>query len=100
MQLQTLKFVKKELPPFATGTIATPAGAICKVSSDWSRADTWGMVKSRSGAFRMNYTVAPGLYAVGDPTAASDVFVTANYKLSFDKLRAVKTNGRDRARKS
>jgi len=85
--LQTLKFVKKELPPFALGTISTPAGTIYKVSSDWSRADFWGMVKSRSGAFRMNYTVAPGLYAVGDPTALSDVFATANYKLSFDILR-------------
>jgi CO dehydrogenase/acetyl-CoA synthase delta subunit len=87
MQLQTLKFVKKELPPFAAGTIATPAGTVYKVRTDWSRADTWGMVKSRSGGFRMNYTVAPGLYAVGDPIAASDVFVTANYKLSFDILR-------------
>jgi CO dehydrogenase/acetyl-CoA synthase delta subunit len=87
MQLQTLKFVKKELPPFACGTIATPAGSVYKVSSDWSRADTWGMIKSRIGAFRMNYTVLPGLYAVGDPTALSDVFVTANYKLSFDILR-------------
>jgi CO dehydrogenase/acetyl-CoA synthase delta subunit len=87
MQLQTLKFVKKELPPFATGTIATPAGEVYRVSSDWSREDTWGMVKSRVGAFRMNYTVLPGLYAVGEPTAESDVFVTANYKLSFDILR-------------
>ena len=85
--LQTLKFVKKELPPFATGTISTPAGQVFRVVSDWSRADTWGMVKSRIGAFRMNYTVAPGLYAVGDPTKDSDVFVTANYKLSFDILR-------------
>lgn len=87
MQLQTLKFIKKELPPFANGTITTPAGPVFRVVSDWSRADTWGMVKSRIGAFRMNYTVAPGLYVVGDPTKDSDVFVTANYKLSFDILR-------------
>ncbi len=87
MQIQTLKFVKKELPPFATGTIATPEGSVPRVSSDWSRADTWGMVKSRVSAFRMNYTVSPGLYAVGDPSEGSDVFVTANYKLTFDILR-------------
>ena len=87
MQLQTLKFVKKELPSYATGTIATPAGEVYRVSSDWSREDTWGMIKSRTGAFRMHYTVPPGLYAVGGPTAESDVFVTANYKLSFDIVR-------------
>jgi acetyl-CoA decarbonylase/synthase complex subunit gamma len=87
MQLQTLKFVKKELPPFAIGTVATPGGAVYRVSSEWSREDRWGMIKSRVGAFRMHYTVPPGLYAVGEPTPESDVFVTANYKLSFDILR-------------
>ncbi len=87
MQMQTLQFVKKVMPPWATATISTPAGAIYKVSSDWSRADTWGMVKSRTGAFRMSYSVPAGLYAVGEPAKESDVFVTANYKLTFDILR-------------
>jgi CO dehydrogenase/acetyl-CoA synthase delta subunit len=85
--MQTLKFVKKEVPKFATGTVATPAGEVYRVPSDWSREDTRGMVKSRVSGFRMNYTVPPGLYAVGGPTAESDVFVTANYKLSFDIVR-------------
>jgi hypothetical protein len=35
----------------------------------------------------MRYSVEPGLYALGEPDAKSDVFVTANYKLSFDILR-------------
>lgn len=35
----------------------------------------------------MNYRVDPGLYALGRPTAGSRVFVTANYKMSFDCLR-------------
>jgi hypothetical protein len=35
----------------------------------------------------MRYSVEPGLYALGEPDAESDVFVTANYKLSFDILR-------------
>lgn len=87
MQMQTLKFVKKELPPYATGSIATPAGVVHRLSSDWSRADYWGMIKSRVSAFRMNYSVAPGLYAIGEPTQDSNVFVTANYKLTFDILR-------------
>ncbi len=76
-----------ERPAFATGTIMTPAGAVFRVSSDWSRTDTWGMIRSRTSAFRMRYSVSPGLYAVGDPSQESDVFVTANYKLSFDLLR-------------
>ena len=85
--METLKFVKKEVPSWTTGTVATPAGAVYRVSSAWTSADYRGMIKSRSGAFRMNYAVTPGLYAVGDPTKDSDVFVTANYKLTFDLLR-------------
>jgi len=36
----------------------------------------------------MGYWVKPRLYAAGNPTADSPVFVSANYKLSFDRLRA------------
>ena len=109
--MQTLKFVKKETPPFETssrdtarnvlscpsanrnaprwitGTVPTPAGAVPQISTVWTFADYWGMIKSRSGGYRMRYTVAPGLYALGAPDKDSDVFVTANYKLSFDILR-------------
>jgi acetyl-CoA decarbonylase/synthase complex subunit gamma len=42
----------------------------------------------------MKYTVDPGLYAVGNPDADSPVFVSANYKMSFDCLRS-QLNGRD-----
>lgn len=35
----------------------------------------------------MHYTVDPGLYASGEPGPNDPVFVTANYKLSFDRLR-------------
>jgi hypothetical protein len=42
----------------------------------------------------MKYAVAPGLYAVGNPTPESHVFVTANFKMSFDCLRAA-LDGRD-----
>jgi hypothetical protein len=35
----------------------------------------------------MNYRVDPGLYALGKPTQQSPVFVTANYKLTFDLFR-------------
>jgi acetyl-CoA decarbonylase/synthase complex subunit gamma len=35
----------------------------------------------------MHYTIDPGLYALGEPDEKSPVLVTANYKMSFDKLR-------------
>lgn len=85
--VQTLKFVKKDRPRWVAGTTAAPAGSVYRVSTDWSRADYWGMIKSRVSAFRMHYAVTPGLYAVGDPDRNSDVFASANYKLSFDVLR-------------
>jgi len=42
----------------------------------------------RLGIGRGRYRVEPGLYALGSPDARSPVFVTANYKLSFDHLRS------------
>jgi hypothetical protein len=49
--------------------------------------DFLGAVMVRWGFNRDKYRVSPGLYAVGKPDQESDVFVTANYKLSFDTLR-------------
>jgi len=65
----------------------TDAGAISIVSTDLTMSDYWEHVKCRTSAFRNNYTVNPGLYAVGAPDKNSDVLVSANYKLSFDALR-------------
>jgi len=42
----------------------------------------------------MNYKVDPGLYALGNPGGQSPVLVTANFKMSFDKLRGA-LPGRD-----
>ncbi|HBR21248.1 MAG TPA: acetyl-CoA synthase subunit gamma [Nitrospiraceae bacterium] len=60
---------------------------VSKVSSEWTWNDHLGQIRCRVSSFRMRYTVNPGLYAVGEPDEASDVFVTANYKLSFDIVR-------------
>ena len=46
-----------------------------------------GAFRARWGIGRMKYRVDAGLYAIGEPTPASPVFVTANYKLTFDLLR-------------
>ncbi len=60
---------------------------ISKTSSEWSHSDIWGQVKCRISGLRMSYIVKPGLYALGEPGRDSDVFASANYKLSFDILR-------------
>lgn len=58
------------------------------VSTDWSLEDYIGQIRCRVSSYRNSYTVTPGLYAVGRPDNGSDVFVSANYKLSFDILRS------------
>jgi hypothetical protein len=60
---------------------------IPEVASKLSRSDYYGAVKVRWGIGRDNYKVTPGLYKTGKPDNQSDVFVSANYKLSFDALR-------------
>jgi acetyl-CoA decarbonylase/synthase complex subunit gamma len=42
----------------------------------------------------MRYLIDPGLYALGNPGRSSPVLVTANYKLTFDRLRQA-VPGRD-----
>jgi hypothetical protein len=49
--------------------------------------DYIGACKVRFGIGRMDYQVEPGVYAVGKPNSNSLVFVSANYKLTFDALR-------------
>jgi hypothetical protein len=46
-----------------------------------------GAVMVRWGINRNKYRVSPRLYAVGTPGETSNIYVTANYKLSFDNLR-------------
>lgn len=72
---------------FITGRVAAGHGDFPRVSTTLSRADRWNHVKARTSAFRNNFTVIPGVYAAGSPTAESDVFVSANYGMSFNYLR-------------
>jgi acetyl-CoA decarbonylase/synthase complex subunit gamma len=73
--------------PFVVGSIETPIGEVPKVTSVLTWQDNWGTIKARWGVGRMDYTVEPGLYALGNPDNESHVLVTANYKMSFDRLR-------------
>jgi len=49
---------------------------------------------ARWGVNRTGHIVEPGLYRLGSPTPDSDVFVSANYSLSFDAVRSALA-GRD-----
>jgi hypothetical protein len=73
------------------GSVDTPAGPAARVTSALRFADRLGAWKARWGIGRMHYTVDPGLYALNQPGPGSPVFVTANYRMSFDRLRAALT---------
>lgn len=72
---------------YIIGNIDTPAGKVPQVATRLNRSDILNTIRVRWSIGRMRYTVIPGLYAAGNPTDLSDVYVTANYKLSFDHLR-------------
>jgi CO dehydrogenase/acetyl-CoA synthase delta subunit len=73
--------------PFVIGSVETSEGRVPQVSASWIKADYLGTFKARWGIGRMRYTVDPGLYALGRPDERSPVLATANYKMSFDRLR-------------
>jgi hypothetical protein len=65
----------------------TRIGSVPRVWSSLTRADRWGSIKARWGVGRMRYIIEPGMYALGSPDVHAPVLVTANYKMSFDRLR-------------
>ena len=74
--------------PWVEGGVPTPGGQVPRVSTALRLADRLGWWRARWGIGRMRFRVEPGLYAVGRPTADSPVLVSANYKMSFDRLRS------------
>lgn len=70
-----------------SGYIGTPVGEIPQVTTELSWTDVLGSWKRRWAFGRMDYIVDPGLYCAGNPDEHSPVLVTANYKMTFDRLR-------------
>lgn len=62
--------------------------AMMQTDSTLTFTHHWDHVLARWGYKRSGHRVSPGLYAIGNPTPESPVFVTANYTLSFDALRS------------
>jgi CO dehydrogenase/acetyl-CoA synthase delta subunit len=84
--------LKRNLPgyrleAYVTGWIPSAVGEIPQVGTRLSRRDSLGAWQMRWGIGRAHYTIAPGLYAVGQPDDNAPVLISANYKLSFDALR-------------
>ncbi|HSV42795.1 MAG TPA: carbon monoxide dehydrogenase, partial [Methanomassiliicoccales archaeon] len=59
-----------------------------RTSGELGGKERWDHAKARLGYKRMEHSVEPGLYALGNPGPTSHVFVSANYSLSFDALRS------------
>jgi hypothetical protein len=72
---------------FFDGAVKIHDMTVPRISTKLVLKDYLGTFMVRWGINRDNYRLKPGLYAVGTPDSSSDVFVTANYKLSFDTLR-------------
>jgi hypothetical protein len=72
---------------FITGSVLAATKEIPQISTQLEWKDYLGASKVRWGINRNHYRVDPGIYAVGTPNERSDVFVTANYKLTFDLVR-------------
>jgi acetyl-CoA decarbonylase/synthase complex subunit gamma len=72
---------------YQKGIVETAAGNVTRVATQLDFKDYLGTLMVRWAINRDNYRVEPGIYATGSPSPASDVFVTGNYKLSFDHLR-------------
>jgi hypothetical protein len=62
--------------------------SIGSTQSQLTLADYLDHFLARAGVKRAHHRVTPGLYALGNPSPDAPVFVTANYTLSFDALRA------------
>ena len=60
---------------------------ITRINSTLTLPDKLNHFLARTGLRRDRFRVRPGLYALGNPDNKSNVFVSANYGLSFDLLR-------------
>ena len=60
---------------------------IQQTTSQLTLSNRWDHFLKRMGINRSRNRVKPGLYSLGHPDPKSEIFVSANYTLSFDALR-------------
>jgi acetyl-CoA decarbonylase/synthase complex subunit gamma len=78
--------VTDKVPGFSAW-LDTPAGPVPRIATELTLGDHLGACKARWAIGRMGFIVPAGLYAIGLPTAADPVLVTANYKMTYDIMR-------------
>jgi hypothetical protein len=66
---------------------APPEPVTGSLSTQLTWRDVLGDWRVRWGIGRTQYRITPGLYRIGQPDGDSAVLVTANYKLTVDKVR-------------
>ena len=79
--------IEKHTPLAVLGAVETKSGDIPVVAAKLAFRDILGSFRMRWGIGRYGYSIEPGIYALGRPDPSAPVFVTANYKMSFDRLR-------------
>ncbi len=77
-------------PACGCGAGAAPKTAIPALPPIDRRGDVLCRISNR---FRMKYSIAPGLYSIGSPTDESPVLVTANYRLTLNRVREAMGSG-------
>lgn len=80
-------YENEDIPYWVDKLIDTPVGRVRVIKTELEGRDKIGGYKARWGINRDNYKVSPGLYAIGNPDSSCNVIVSANYKLTLDKLR-------------
>ena len=83
-----------QVSPCGCTEALAPVGGIYTTDSTITCANRLDHFMARWGWNRGGHRVEPGLYRLGNPDAASPVFASANYTLSFDALRSALA-GRD-----
>ena len=81
-----LQTANDSLPDKGVGPVAGDEH-IMHAKPEWTTGDYLGAIGVRLNFRRMQYRVTPGLYTLGTPGPDAPVFVSANYKFSFDHLR-------------
>ena len=76
-----------DLSHLKKGSIKTAIGDVMQIDTRMHMIDHWHEFRARLSIKRNELAISPGLYAIGNPNQLSPVLVTANYKLTFDKLR-------------
>ncbi|MDZ4164572.1 MAG: mercury methylation corrinoid protein HgcA [Smithellaceae bacterium] len=69
------------------GRVATPRGDVPRISAVITRRERLRDYLARWNWQRMDHRLDPGLYALGNPDEQSPVLVSANYVMSFNRLR-------------